>query len=386
MPEAKKIIALRYDAQGVRLWDKEDVGSRNRYLMNLLALGDRYVAVGSKYIQGRSDEGLLYIGNFEEANGKLIMAPNTSTDSTTENATQIQVKDVERLGGDNRYETAVAISKRGWEKAEQVFLVNGNNFPDALVGSSLAYQKNAPILITPSERLDLSTSAEIQRLGAQTITILGNYTSVSRAIEEQLKQSYQVIRISGPEVFDTAVKVGEELRKLSSFDTVIIATQDNFPDTLAIAPYAAKEGIPILFTHRDSLRDDTKQAIKDWGIENVIISGGLGVVSMAVDLELDALGVTINRLGGDDRYDTALEIAKHFQTRSPYNAISVATGENYPDALTGAVWAAKNNTPLILVRVNGAKDTVVEYLNTLSLDKAFVFGGIGVVSDHVIRK
>ncbi|MGE4272133.1 MAG: cell wall-binding repeat-containing protein [Desulfitobacterium sp.] len=385
MPAAKKIIALRYDARGVRLWEKEDGGSRNRCLMSLLALGDRFAAVGSKYIQGRSDEGLLYIGNFEDSNEKLIMDPNTRS-STTESSSQIQSKDRERLGGDTRYETATAISKRGWEKAEQVFLVDANNFPDALVGSSLAYQKNAPILITPTERLDPNTSAEIQRLGARTITILGNYTSVSRAVEEQLKQNYQVIRISGAEVFDTAVKVGEELRKATPFDTVIIATQDNFPDTLAIAPYAAKESFPILFTHRDSLRADTKQAIKDWGIENVIISGGLGVVSMAVDLELDALGVTINRLGGDDRYDTALEIAKHFRTGSPYKAISVATGENYPDALTGAVFAAKNNTPLILVRVNGAKENVIVYLNALSLDKAFIFGGLGVVSDHVIRE
>ncbi|WP_445900281.1 cell wall-binding repeat-containing protein [Desulfitobacterium sp. THU1] len=48
--------------------------------------------------------------------------------------------------------------------------------------------------------------------------------------------------------------------------------------------------------------------------------------------------------------------------------------------------AAKNNIPLILVRVNSAKENVTEYLNALSLDKAFIFGGLGVVSDHVIRE
>ncbi|MGI1659501.1 MAG: cell wall-binding repeat-containing protein [Desulfitobacterium sp.] len=64
----------------------------------------------------------------------------------------------------------------------------------------------------------------------------------------------------------------------------------------------------------------------------------------------------------------------------------MATGENYPDALTGAVLAAKNNIPLILVRVNSAKENVTEYLNALSLDKSFIFGGLGVVSDHVIRE
>lgn len=385
MPEAKKIIALRYDAHGVRLWEKEDEGSRNRYLLNLMVKGDQFVAVGSKYIQGRSDEGLLYIGRFEEANGKLIMTPNTQPDNSTQSK-QIKVNETERLWGNDRYETAVAISKSGWDKADNVVLVSGNNFPDALVGSSYAYLKNSPILLTPSEQLDSRVNTEIQRLGAKTITILGNTSSVSPKIEEQLNQNYLVTRISGIEVYDTAVKLGAEIRQLKPFDTVIIATQDNFPDTLAIAPYSARETIPILFTEKDRLRSDTKKALQDWKIKNAIIVGGTGVVSLAVDLELDALGLTINRLGGEDRYDTALEIAKHFGAEKGHTAISVATGENYPDALTGAILSAKNNTPLILVRQDSAKTSIVEYLNTLSLKKATIFGGASIVSDELFGK
>lgn len=386
MPQAKKIIALRYDAHGVRLWEKEDEGSRNRYLLNLQAQGDHFVAVGSKYIQGKSDEGLLYIGNFEDADGNLIMTPNTVPSDSASTSTPIRVEDTERLWGDDRYETSVALSKKGWNTSENVILVNGNHFPDALVGSSLAYLKNAPILITPSERLDRRTTAEIERLGAKTVTILGNSTSVSSNIENQLKQKYDVLRLDGIEVFDTAVKVGEAVRKLKPFDTVIIAAQSNFPDALAIAPYSAKETVPILFTGKDSLRADTKKALKDWGIKNAIIVGGTGVVSLEVDLELDALGLTITRLGGEDRYDTALEIAKHFGAGNRYTAVSFATGENYPDALTGAVLAAKNNTPLILISGKGAKAGVADYLNSLSLEKAIIFGGTGVVADEIFRK
>ncbi|AFM00240.1 cell wall-binding protein [Desulfitobacterium dehalogenans ATCC 51507] len=385
MPEAKKIIALRYDPHGVRLWDKEDEGSRSRYLLSLVAKGDHFVAVGSKYIQGKSEEGLLYIGRFEEANNKLIMAPNTGSHSADTTA-QLKVSETERLSGNDRYETAIAISKKGWEKSENVILVNGNNFPDALVGSSFAYLKNAPILITASDKLDNRVSAEIQRLGAKTIAILGNSSSVSQPIENQLKERYQVTRIGGAEIYDTAVKLGEEIKKIKPFDTVIIATQSNFPDALAIAPYSAKETIPILFTEKDRLRPDTKKALAEWEIRNAIIIGGTGVVSLDVDLELDALGLTITRLGGEDRYDTALEIAKQFGTENPYSAIAVATGENYPDALTGAVLAAKHNAPLILVRKNKVKNTVTEYLNPLGLEKATIFGGTGVVLDEIFRK
>lgn len=384
MPGAKKIIALRYDSHGVRLWDKEDEGSRNRYLLSLVPKGDQFVAVGSKYIQGKSEEGLLYIGRFEEEGSKLVMAPNTGS-HPAETTTQLEVGETERLAGNDRYETAIAISKKGWEKAEHLVLVNGNNFPDALVGSSFAYLQNAPILITPADRLDDRVSAEMQRLGAKTITILGNSASVSPTIENQLKERYKVTRISGAEVLDTAVKIGEEIRKVKPFDTVIIATQSNFPDALAIAPYSAKETIPILFTEKDRLRPDTKKALAGWEIKNAIIVGGTGVVSLDVDLELDALGLTITRLEGEDRYDTALEIAKHFGAGTPYSAIAVATGENYPDALTGAVLSAKNNTPLILVTEDRAKSTVLDYLNPLSLKKATIFGGTGVVADEIFK-
>lgn len=45
----------------------------------------------------------------------------------------------ERLWGDDRCKTAVAISRKGWEKSDTVILVDGNYFPDALVGSSFIY-------------------------------------------------------------------------------------------------------------------------------------------------------------------------------------------------------------------------------------------------------
>lgn len=54
--------------------------------------------------------------------------------------------------------------------------------------------------------------------------------------------------------------------------------------------------------------------------------------------------------------------------------------------MTGAVLAAKNNTPLVLVSKGRAKDSAAEYLNTNSIDKAYIFGGTGVVSDTVTGK
>jgi putative cell wall-binding protein len=301
-------------------------------------------------------------------------------------SSHIKAVNIARLSGSNRYETAVSISKSGWTKTDNIILVNGSNFPDALVGSSLAFLKDAPMLITSPNKLESSTAAEINRLGAKTIYILGNSASVSKAVENTLKQKYNVIRIGGTEIFDTAVKVGEEVRKIKQFDTVGIATQSNFPDALALAPFSARNTMPILFSGKDKLRDDTRKALREWGIKNVIISGGTGVISATVENEISAMGIAVIRLAGQDRYDTALEVIKHFETDGGYTNISVCTGQDYPDALTGAVLAAKNNTPLVLVSKSSVKDSMTQYLKKKPINKAYIFGGVGVVSDWIVGK
>lgn len=349
--------------------------------------GSAIISFKNDGVMGRDfKEGVAFV----EYCGKLGIIKNpisqTAVISQSVVINPIKAGNTERLWGDNRYKTAVAISKSGWQKSDNVILVNGNNFPDALVGSSFAYLKDAPILITSSNKLDSNASSEIERLEVKNVYILGNNQSVSTDIENDLKQKYNVIRIGGTEVFDTAVKVGEEIRKIKQFDTVVIASQGNFPDALAIAPFSAMKTMPILFSDKQSLRNDTMMALQEWGTKNVVIVGGTGVISDAIDSKLKSLGITVTRLAGQDRYDTALEIIKHFKPAEGYKNISIATGESYPDALTGAVLAAKNNTPLVLVGKNSVKVNVSMYINNNTIDKACIFGGIGVVSEKVVGR
>lgn len=308
------------------------------------------------------------------------------TASVVEEVPTIKASNAVRLAGADRYKTAIAISQSGWTQSDNVILADGNNYPDALVGSSYAYLKNAPVLTTPSDKLNSDISTEISRLGAKTVYILGNKTSISQGVEDELSQKYTVVRICGTDIFDTAVKVGEEIRKTKTFDTVALSSQAGFADALAIAPFSARNTMPILFSSKDSLRPDTLQALKDWNIKNVVIVGGTGVISSSVEDNLTSMGITVTRLAGQDRYATALEIIKHFAPSDGYKSISISSGENYPDALAGAVLAAKNNTPLVLVSKDSVSDTMAQYVNKNTLDKSYIFGGAGAVSDTVIGK
>lgn len=296
----------------------------------------------------------------------------------------ISVGEIERLSGASRYETAAAISKRGWTQSDNVVLACGDDYHDALVGSSFAYLKGAPILTTDKDSLNSGTATEIQRLGAKTVYIIGNTDSVSQDVEDALKQKYTVVRISGESYKDTAMQVAEKVTKLKPFDTIILATQSNFPDALAIAPFSAMNTMPIIFVDTNSISSDVLTKLQDWGVKNVIIVGGTGVISDNVDNQLKISKLATTRLCGADRYATALEIIKYFEPKSGYKDISIATGENYPDALAGAVLAAKLNIPIVIVSNYGFKDDLLQYLKGKTIGKVSLFGGSAVINDGLV--
>ncbi|MHB8127225.1 MAG: cell wall-binding repeat-containing protein [Desulfitobacteriaceae bacterium] len=95
----------------------------------------------------------------------------------------------QRLAGYTRYETAVEISKQGWTIADSVILSSGEVFPDALAGTTLAMLKNAPILLTAGDSLNRETLAEIKRLKAGKIYILGGTSVISGGIEKEMLKS-----------------------------------------------------------------------------------------------------------------------------------------------------------------------------------------------------
>lgn len=290
-----------------------------------------------------------------------------------------------RLGGSNRYTTAVAISEETWDSAETVVLTSGLDFPDALSGAPLAYLNNGPILLTRQDSIPPVTMSEIERLGVRNIYILGGAGAVSEEVARDLElMGYNVERLRGTNRYSTAVTIGERIRAQQSFDTVIIAVGDDFPDALAVSPHAARNGFPVLFTRHDSLHSHTKQALLEWDVSNVVIVGGTGAVSQAVADEIASLGIVVERLHGANRYATALVITQYFAGDS--NSIVLATGEDFPDALTGGVLAAKLGAPILLSRQDRVFDAGVSYIRTHINEDIYLLGGEGAVSDIIFDR
>jgi len=294
-----------------------------------------------------------------------------------------------RIQGPSRYHTAAKVSEESWEKADTVILATGDNFPDALAGVPLAAAKKAPILLVheskKSKQLINVTKNEISRLGAKNVYILGSNSVIAPEIEMELRNmKLSVTRLGGSGRYQTAALIAEELGKTVQSDGAVVVNGTNFPDALAIASYAAQEGMPILLTPKAELDNYTKESLA--GKERVYIAGSKDVVSLGIEQYLKG-NFSVTRLGGSNRYHTNRLIVDHFNKKESYNGQAyVAVGDDFADALTGAVLAAKKKAPLLLVEKQ--KETLHYEISKTIQDHEIIdltlFGGDNVLKSHEI--
>lgn len=247
----------------------------------------------------------------------------------------------QRLWGNDRYETAVEVSKSGFTTSDTVILVRGDDFADALAVTPLAKMYNAPILLTGVNSLPTSVQAEITRLGAKKIVIAGGIGAVSQAVENSLKKLATVERISGSDRYATSVMVAE---KLGAKTSIALVTGLGFADAESIAAVAAQMGMPVIFTNKNTLSATAKKYIVDNKITTTYVIGGTGVISDSVAAAVPGM----ERLSGANRYDTNLAILKRFSNQIDFDGVYVATGADFADALTTSALAAKNSNAVVL--------------------------------------
>jgi putative cell wall-binding protein len=317
---------------------------------------------------------------------------------------------IARLSGQTRIETGLEISKSAFPMAGSVtsmVIARSSDYPDGLASATLAAMVGGPVLINPSTKLDAGVAAEIKRLfdsksdgGQPDVYIAGGTTAISSGVEaaiDALDADIDIKRLGGNNRYETAIKLAEEEDALRGRgpDSVMIVTGENFADALTGSAPASDNGvnanlIPVLLTKRGSLDAGVAayMASKTSSLVNVYILGGTSALSDAVQTNADAIVATVTRIAGIDRYDTAEEIAKFFYPAgSPIAPISVgiATGERFPDSLTGGRHSGFNHQPLLLVRLGSAPSHTTDYLtaNAASLDKGSLYGGTAAVSEAV---
>src|SRR5690606_14549102 len=95
-------------------------------------------------------------------------------------------------------------------------------------------------------------------------------------------------------------------------ERVFIANGLNFPDALAGGAVAARDGNPILLVTPGSIPAATRAELERLDPQEIVILGETGAVSAAVATELATYAGDVIRLGGANRYETAIAISTHF--------------------------------------------------------------------------
>ncbi len=282
---------------------------------------------------------------------------------------------VNRTAGGNRYDTSTKTALEAYPSgAETVIIARGDdqgNFADALAASYLAGVEKAPILLTSPGSLPQEIEAAIKKLGAKKAYVLGGELAVSQAVASKLKSlGLEVERIQGQNRYATAAAIAA---RGGQTETAIVVSGFAPADSLVAGPLAFSREFPILLADKNSVPAETKQAIADLGIKNIIVIGGESAVSKAVYSELKAK----ERYCGQSRIETSLDVAeKCFKTSEDFSIVGYLK-------LADAVGAAVSGNPIIYVK-NDISD-VKDYLKgAAAADTNFtIFGGALAVSNTV---
>jgi putative cell wall-binding protein len=186
-------------------------------------------------------------------------------------------------------------------------------------------------------------------------------------------------RLGGANRYETSVKVSQA--GWSTADNVVLARGDEFADALSAAPLAKQLNAPILLTSTKALDSTVIAELKRLKVKKVYVIGGTGAISTAVENAVKAMGITVERISGSDRYATSLAIANRMTNK---NQVFLATGTSYADALSISSYAAATGSPILLTDKNQISAEVAKFIKDNS-SKVYVIGGTGVISEAAVK-
>lgn len=336
-----------------------------------------------------------YKPNFTEVKvtDKSIVATTYETDSLKV-VDQVEIEkstadttnaNVQRISGESRVQTAIEVSKKMFkEGTNKVVLANQNNYSDVLTAAPFAKANNASLLYISSNSISKEVMSEIARLKAKEITIIGGEKSVDEGLKKELeKRNFKVDRLSGADRYKTSAQIAAKLID-GKTTTLEIASGENYADALSLNNAAEKDKAPILLVRVNVIDKSVEDVIKSSKASLINIAGGEKSVSENTKANIKKISnATVNRMGGADRYETSILLAKYSGAKE---VVVVASGENFADALVAAPFSAKQKGAILLTNKDKLGQKTEQFIKDTKFNKSYVIGGEKSVSEDVINQ
>lgn len=289
-----------------------------------------------------------------------------------------------RIAGQDRFETCSSIADSGWTKSDYAVLVNSEMYADAVVSSPLADKYKAPILLTEKDNIQDIIVDKLNKLRVKKVFILGGPSLISKNVEEQLENMGISIeeRIAGQDRYETAVKVASHITNPNN--SIYVVNGEDWRNALAISPIATISHSPIIFTNKDGIPDVVKKNIDNTNHTYNII-GEKDDYDFLNNIEQHLGGKHLKTLGYN-KVDTNIQVYNSFKDKMKLNKIYLASSKAFADGLCISPLAGGDKSPLFFIDENN----INEFKNFLDENEKYigeinVIGGQGVIADSTLQ-
>lgn len=256
---------------------------------------------------------------------------------------------IERLDATRRVAAAVKVARSGFPtrgSSEHVYLARTDAPHDAMVAAVMAAASHGAVLLTRgADTLEPRVDAEIRRIlhRGGTLTVVGDGLSTD-AVEAHAA-TYRVRRIAGDDHLATARAAARTMARQQPQGIAVLAGTAALDEALPMVAVAGTNDWPILFTARDELSVEARDALVD--TDTVYLAGSADAISDRVRRELEELDITVSRPAGDDAQRSSVQVAKRFFALPM--AYAVVSGDDVARAAVVAAYAGERRHAPVLV-------------------------------------
>lgn len=193
----------------------------------------------------------------------------------------------QRIAGADRYATAAAIAAAVDRRraAQDVFLVTGEGFADAVAVAALAAKLRAPILLTARDTLPRATREALESIDPARVRVVGGTNVIRESVLDDVRGLGFTVapRLAGPTRYDTSAQIVAASIDAGMRSTHrIVVSGEGYADALAAAPAAGLTNRVLALAPRINVGPSPLALHDGCTIDEIEVVGGEGAISATV--------------------------------------------------------------------------------------------------------